>query len=143
MNFDTRLNHTWWTLRLTFGLVPIVAGLDKYFNLLTNWEQYLSPAIPGLLHLSPTAFMHIVGVIEIAAGVLVLTPITGYASYIVMLWLLGIAGNLLAQGKYFDIAVRDIVLAIAAYSLARLTQVREESMGEVTVAKGDVAMQRI
>ncbi len=143
MNFDTRLNHIWWTLRLTFGLVPIVAGLDKYFNLLTNWEQYLSPAIPATLHLSPVSFMHIVGVIEIAAGVLVLTPITGYASYIVMLWLLGIACNLLAQGKYFDIAVRDIVLAIAAYSLARVTQVREEAIRDVRVTKPDVAMQRI
>ena len=143
MNFDPRLNHTWWTLRLTFGLVPIVAGLDKYFNLLTNWEQYLNPAIPGLLHLSPVAFMHVVGVVEIAAGVLVLTPITGYASYIVMLWLLGIAGNLLAQGKYFDIAVRDIVLAIAAYSLARLTQVRQESTHEARVTKPEIAMQRV
>ncbi len=143
MNFDTRLNNIWWTLRLTFGLVPIVAGLDKYFNLLTNWEQYLSPAIPGLLHLSPVAFMHIVGIIEIAAGVLVLTPITGYASWIVMLWLLSIAGNLLAQGKFFDIAVRDIVLAIAAYSLARLTQVRAESVSEVGTAKTDIAMQRV
>lgn len=143
MNFDSRLNNIWWTLRLTFGLVPIVAGLDKYFNLLTNWEQYLNPAIPGLLHLSPVAFMHIVGVIEIAAGVLVLTPITGYASWIVMVWLLSIAGNLLAQGRYFDIAVRDIVLAIAAYSLARLTQVRAESANEVLVAKTDVVMQRI
>ncbi len=142
MNFDTRLNHIWWTLRLTFGLVPIVAGLDKYFNLLTNWEQYLNPAIPGMLHLSPVAFMHIVGVIEIAAGVLVLTPITGYASYIVMLWLLSIAGNLLAQGKFFDIAVRDIVLAIAAYSLARLTQVRAESVSDVGAQKTDIAMQR-
>jgi hypothetical protein len=86
--------------------------------------------------------MHVVGVIEMTAGVLVLTPITGYASYIVMLWLLGIAGSLISQGKYFDIAVRDIVLAIAAYSLARLTEVRQESAGEVRATKADIAMQR-
>ncbi|HEU5400371.1 MAG TPA: hypothetical protein VFU86_03375 [Terriglobales bacterium] len=143
MNFDTRLNHIWWTLRLTFGLVPIVAGLDKYFNLLTNWEQYLNPAIPGMLHLSPLAFMHMVGIVEICAGVLVLTPITGYASYIVMLWLVGIAGNLLVQGRFLDIAVRDIVLAVAAYSLARLTQVRQDATQQVRVTKADIAMQRI
>lgn len=141
MNFDARLNNTWWTLRLTFGLVPIVAGLDKFANLLTNWEQYLNPAIPHMLHLSPVGFMHIVGVIEIAAGVLVLTPITGYAAYIVMLWLLAIAGNLLVQGKFFDIAVRDIVLAIAAYSLAQLTAVREESVHVVRATNVDVATQ--
>jgi len=142
MEFDARLNSTWWTLRLTFGLVPIVAGADKFANLLTNWEQYLNPAVPAMLHLSPAAFMHVVGVIEIAAGVLVLTPITGYASYIVMLWLLGIAGNLISQGKYFDIAVRDIVLAIAVYSLARLTEVRQESGHDVREPKADVAMLR-
>ncbi len=142
MDLDARLNSTWWTLRLTFGLVPIVAGADKFTNLLTNWEQYLNPAVPAMLHLSPVTFMHVVGVIEIAAGVLVLTPITGYASYIVMVWLLGIAGNLISQGKYFDIAVRDIVLAIAAYSLARLTEVRQESVREVRATKADMAMQR-
>lgn len=142
MEFDSRLNSTWWTLRLTFGLVPLVAGADKFANLLTNWEQYLNPAVPAMLHVSPAGFMHVVGVIEMAAGVLVLTPITGYASYIVMLWLLGIAGNLISQGKYFDIAVRDIVLAIAAYSLARLTDVRRESVGEVRTGKADIAMQR-
>lgn len=127
MKFDSRLNNTWWILRLTFGLVPIVAGLDKFLNLLTNWEQYLSPAIPTLLHLSPVTFMHLVGIIEIIAGALVLSPLVGIAGYIVMAWLIAIAGNLIVQGKFFDIAVRDIVLAIAAYSLAKLTEVRQES----------------
>lgn len=127
MRFDSRLNQAWWILRLTFGLVPIVAGLDKFTNLLTNWEQYLSPSIPALIHLSPVAFMHLVGVIEILAGALVLSPLVGYASYVVMAWLVAIALNLLVQGKFFDIAVRDLVLAIAAYSLARLTEVRQES----------------
>jgi uncharacterized membrane protein YphA (DoxX/SURF4 family) len=127
VKFDSRLNNTWWLLRLTFGLVPIVAGLDKFLNLLTNWEQYLSPAIPNLLHLSPVTFMHLVGIIEIVAGALVLSPLVGIAGYVVMAWLIAIAGNLLVQGKFFDIAVRDIVLAIAAYSLAKLTEVRQES----------------
>ncbi len=142
MKFDSRLNSTWWVLRVTFALVPIVAGLDKFSNLLTNWEQYLNPAIPGILHLSPATFMHIVGVIEIAAGILVLTTITEYAAYIVMIWLLATAGNLLLQGRYFDVAVRDVVLAIAAYSLARLTEVRQESE-QTESAPHSTAVQRV
>ncbi len=142
MKFDSRLNSTWWVLRVTFALVPIVAGLDKFSNLLTNWEQYLNPAIPGMLHLSPATFMHIAGVIEIAAGILVLTTITEYAAYIVMIWLLAIAGNLLLQGRYFDVAVRDVVLAIAAYSLARVTEVRQESE-QTESAPHSTAVQRV
>ena len=62
---DTRLNQPWWILRLAFGLVPIVAGLDKFTNLLTHWEQYLSPLATAILPISATTFMHVVGVIEI------------------------------------------------------------------------------
>ncbi len=142
MQFDQRLNNIWWTLRLTFGLVPVVAGVDKFTNLLTNWEQYLNPAAPALLHVSPSTFMHVVGLIEIAAGALVLSPLVGYAAYVVMFWLVGIAGNLIVQGRYFDIAVRDIVLAIAAYSLARLTVVRQESTHSWRQERFGVAVHR-
>src|SRR4051794_7899705 len=99
MQFDTRLNHSWWTLRLAFGLIPILAGLDKYFNLLTNWEMYLNPLIPRLLHLPPPTVMHIVGVIEVLAGVIVITRFTRYGAYIVMGWLLAIAASLVVQGR--------------------------------------------
>jgi hypothetical protein len=103
---------------------PLLAGLDKYFNLLTNWEMYLNPLIPRVLHISPSTFMHIVGGIEIIAGLLVMSRFTRYAAYIVMVWLLAISANLVAQGLFLDIAVRDIELSLGAFVLARLTEVR-------------------
>jgi uncharacterized membrane protein YphA (DoxX/SURF4 family) len=127
MTFDSRLNNTWWALRLAYGIVPIVAGADKFMNLLVNWEMYLNPLAPRLLHVQPTTFMHIVGVIEIVAGVLVLSSLTRYAAYIVGAWLIGIALNLLTQGAYLDVAVRDLVLSVGAFSLAKLTEVRESA----------------
>jgi len=119
---DSRLNQSWWALKLAFGVVPIVAGLDKFFNLLTNWEQYLSPLVSRVVPAS--TFMHAVGVIEIAAGLLVLSKLTRVGAYIVSAWLVGIALNLLTTGKYFDIAARDLVMAVGAYTLARLSEVR-------------------
>ncbi len=130
MRFDPRLNHSWWTLRIGLGLTPILAGLDKHFNLLTNWEMYLNPLAPRLLHLSPSAFMQIVSVVEIAAGVLVFTKFTRYAAYIVMAWLLAISASLVAQGQFLDIAVRDVGLALGAFVLAKLTEVRELALAQ-------------
>lgn len=107
-------------LRLTYGLVPVVAGLDKFTNLLVHWDKYLAPVIADMLPFSPGTFMAIVGVIEIAAGLLVLfRPRIG--SLIVSLWLVGIAINLLLTGEYFDVAVRDLVMAIGAFSLYTLS----------------------
>ncbi|UWZ84955.1 hypothetical protein [Occallatibacter riparius] len=122
---NPRLNTAWWTLRIGFGLCPLFAGLDKYFNLLTNWEMYLNPAIPRLLHVSAPTFMHVVGAIEIVAGILVLTRFTRYAAYIVMAWLWAIALSLITQGQFLDIAVRDIEMSLGAFALAKLTEVRE------------------
>lgn len=125
MTFDDRLNNTWWTLRIALGVAPILAGLDKFLNLLTNWGAYLHPAIPQMANISAATFMQVVGVIEIVAGVVVLSSFTRLGAYIVMAWLIGISLSLIGQGRYFDIAVRDLLLAVAAYSLARLTEARE------------------
>lgn len=103
-------------LRWTYGIVPIVAGADKFMHLLTDWDKYLATPIANLLPLSPQSFMYVVGIIEIAAGILVfLKPKIG--SLVVSLWLLGIALNLLMTGQYFDIAVRDTVMAVGAFCL--------------------------
>lgn len=103
-------------LRWTYGLVPIVAGADKFMHILTDWDKYLAPAIANILPIAPHTFMSIVGFIEIVAGVLVLIkPRIG--SMIVGLWLVGIAINLLLTGQYYDVAVRDCVMAIGAFSL--------------------------
>jgi uncharacterized membrane protein HdeD (DUF308 family) len=103
-------------LHWTYGLVPIVAGADKFMHLLTDWNKYLAPVVTDIIPLTPGTFMSIVGVIEIIAGIIVLIrPKIG--SLIVGLWLLGIAANLLLTGQYFDIAVRDTVMAIGAFCL--------------------------
>ena len=119
---ETNIKQVQNLLKYTFGLVPIVAGADKFTNLLTNWEHYLSPMIKGVLPISDHAFMMIVGVIEIVAGVIVLVkPQIG--AWIVSAWLVLIALTLLSSGSYLDVAVRDLVMAIGAYSLAKLSQV--------------------
>jgi uncharacterized membrane protein YphA (DoxX/SURF4 family) len=130
-NTDNRLNNTWWALRVLFGFVPIAAGLDKFFNLLTNWEAYLNPLATRVIPVNPATFMHVVGVVEIVAGVIVLTHWTKIGAYVVMAWLLAIALNLLTMGKFLDVAVRDLGLAIAAFSLAQLTTLRAESTSRV------------
>lgn len=133
MASDPKLNLAWWTLRIGIGLGPILAGLDKFSNLLTNWEMYLDPAFPRLLHISPETLMHAVGVVEIVVGILIFTRFTRYAAYILMAWLLAIAANLLAQAMFFDIAVRDVELSLAAFVLATLTEVREAQVATPTI----------
>jgi len=109
-------------LKFTFGLVPIVAGADKFTDLLTDWSAYLNPSLASMLPFSAHTFMMIVGVIEIVAGILVLVK-TKFGAYLVSAWLVLIALTLLASGKFLDVAVRDLVMAIGAYSLAKLTQI--------------------
>jgi uncharacterized membrane protein len=108
-----------WMLRLGFTVLPILMGLDKFFNLLTDWEQYLAPWVVSLLPFSAHTAMLIVGVIEIAAGILVwIKP--RYAAYVVALWLAGIIINLLTLSGFYDVALRDFGLMLAALTLARL-----------------------
>lgn len=112
-------------LRVTYGLIPLLAGLDKFFNLLTNWERYLAPAIASFLPVSAATFMRAVGVIEIAVGILILTRWTRIGAYIASAWLVLIAINLVISGSYFDVAVRDLAMAVGAWTLARLSLFRE------------------
>jgi uncharacterized membrane protein YphA (DoxX/SURF4 family) len=112
-------------LKIVFGVVPIVAGLDKFVGLLADWEGYLSPLARSLLPVSPALFMKVVGVIEIVAGLIVLSKQTRVGAYIVSAWLVAIALQLLT-GKHFDIAVRDLVMAVSAFGLAKLTEARED-----------------
>lgn len=114
-------------LRWTYGLVPLLAGLDKFFNLLANWSTYLSPPIAALLPVSPATFMHLVGVVEILAGLAVLSRRwTRLGATAVLVWLTLIAGNLVFAG-FYDVAVRDLTMAVGAWALARLTALNEEA----------------
>lgn len=107
-------------LRVAFGVVPIVAGLDKFLNLLTDWEAYLSPWIARLLPFSPGAFMRLAGVIEIVVGAAILFGFARVFAFIAAAWLALIALQLLTTGKYFDVAARDAVMAASAFALGRL-----------------------
>ena len=112
----TKVDRVTTLLYWTYGLVPIVAGADKFAHILTDWNKYLAPIVTDVIPLTPQAFMSIVGVIEIIAGIIVLVkPRIG--SLIVGCWLIGIVINLLLTGQYYDIAVRDAVMAIGAFSL--------------------------
>ena len=109
-------------LQFAFVVAPIVAGADKFLQLLVNWDQYLAPTIANLLPVTPHTFMMAVGVIEIVAGVVV-AIIPRYGSLLVAAWLAGIIVNLLMIGDYYDIALRDFGLFLAALTLARLATV--------------------
>lgn len=106
-------------LHVGFVAAPILAGLDKFTNLLADWTQYLWAGIPEIFGVAPGVFMGVVGVVEIIAGILVaVKPKIG--GYVVSLWLLGIIVNLLLSGAFLDVALRDLGLALGALALARL-----------------------
>lgn len=113
-------------MRIGLGLGPFLAGLDKFFNVLADWNTYLSPLAEKLLPISGPAFMRVVGVVEMAVGLAVLTRWTRIGAYVAAGWLVAVAANLVSMGM-FDVAVRDLEIAIGAYALARLTEVREET----------------
>lgn len=130
--------HTYRAYRLlhwAFILAPILAGLDKFFHILVNWDIYLAPIVPQILHVPTHGFMLAVGVIEIIAGLIVaFKPKIG--GYIVTIWLWGIIINLfLNPNHYYDIALRDFGLSLGALALAQLSQLRwgfEATSGETT-----------
>ncbi|PYT97639.1 MAG: hypothetical protein DMG38_18850 [Acidobacteria bacterium] len=126
--FDPHLNAAWWALRIALGVGPILAGVDKYFNKLADWTMYLSPLATKMIPVKDTTFMHIVGVVEIIAGIIVLTRWTKIGSYIVGLWLLAVAANLLTTGMFYDLTMRDVEIAVAAFALSQLSVVRESSL---------------
>jgi uncharacterized membrane protein YphA (DoxX/SURF4 family) len=128
---EVKIKQAWWSLRVVFGIVPVVAGLDKFPNLLTNWEQYLSPITQRMLPFDGTHFMRIVGVIEVAVGLMILTKWTRLGAYVAAVWLALIAVNLLSSGHYLDVAARDVALAVAAFALARLEEARAQVRGNV------------
>ena len=106
-------------LRTVFTVAPILFGLDKFFNLMTDWPGYLAPWVDKLIPGTAQQFMYVVGVIEIVAGIVVaLRPRIG--AVVVALWLAGIITNLLILGNYYDVALRDFGLLIGALALNRL-----------------------
>ena len=108
-------------LQLAFVAYPVVAGIDKFVHLLTNWDQYLAPVIGGLLGGHRHEFMLVVGVIEIVVGIgVALRP--RIFGYVVAAWFVGIVINFLLIPGFYDIAVTDLGLALGAFALARLAE---------------------
>lgn len=122
---SAQLHHqAFFVLRTIFTVAPIVFGLDKFTNLLTDWTHYLAPLATDIIPVSPQVFMYAVGVVEIIAGILVaLRPKIG--SLVVCLWLLGIIVNLIILPGFFDVALRDFGLLVAAFALNRLALARD------------------
>ena len=122
------LSSAWWALRIGLGLGPFLAGLDKFFNLLTDWGMYLSPLVEKVLPVSGPVFMRGVGVIEMVVGLAILAGWTRLGGYVAMVWLVGIAINLVTTGMFYDLAVRDVEIALAAYTLAKLSEARDAAV---------------
>lgn len=113
-------------LRTLFTVAPILFGLDKFANVMVEWEQYLAPWINDIIPGDARDAMLLVGVIEIIAGIVVaVTPRWG--GLLVAVWLAGIIVNLLTMGEYYDIALRDFGLLVAALTLAVLSWPDEKS----------------
>lgn len=121
---DNRLTPSYWALRIGFGAVPILAGLDKFTNLLTHWTDYLNPLALKVVPVDAATFMKGAGVVEMIVGIAILTRFTRLGAYVAAAWLVAIALNLLTMGAFLDVAVRDLLLAVAAFTLARLAEVR-------------------
>jgi hypothetical protein len=116
---DNAAYQAYLTLRVGFVVAPILFGLDKFTNLLTDWTTYLAPTVDRLVPGSATSAMLAVGIIEIVAGLVVaVRPKIG--GYLVAAWLAGIITNLLLLGDHYDVALRDFGLLLAALALARL-----------------------
>ena len=118
---DTRLITLTAALRIAFGLMATLAGLDKFFNILADWDTYVAPSMAALLPMAPSTLMMIVGVVEMAVGVTILALNPALGAYVAAAWLTLVSVNLVIGG-HFDVAVRDLVLALSALTLARLTE---------------------
>ena len=133
MTIDRGVESARQALKVAFGVVPFLAGLDKFFNLLADWPRYLSPAAAAILPVTGQTFMYFAGVVEMVVGLAILTRWTVIGSYVAAAWLVAIAANLVVGGAFLDVAVRDLVMATAAYTLARLTEARESTRAPAAV----------
>lgn len=118
---DRSLPGVWNALRFSYGVGFIIAGADKFFNFLTNWEKYLSPAIPQALNVDASAILMVAGAIEVILGVLLVSGVARTGGYLAGTWLLAASANLVLVGGYFDIALGGLLMAAGAYSVAGLT----------------------
>lgn len=125
---DNPVYQSFWLLRIAFTVAPIIFGIDKYAHVLTNWDKYLAPQFVNLLNVQAHTIMYFVGAIEIVAGLVVLVR-PRFGAYLVAAWLVGIMVNLAMIGGYYDVALRDFGLFLAALTLARLATIFPNRLG--------------
>lgn len=118
---DNRITTPAVALRIALGMTATLAGLDKFFNILADWGSYVSPVALQLLPVPVGLLMAVVGVVEMAVGVAILALAPRIGAYVASAWLLLVAVNLVLAG-HFDVAVRDVVMSVAAFTLARLIE---------------------
>lgn len=124
MNYP-KVHQTWFMLKITYAIVPIIIGLDKLYTWwLVDWSKYVSPLVLKLVPLDLITLNRAVGVVEIIAG-LIVWFYPRWGGYLVAAWLLLVVTNLLSMNMFYDIAARDVVLAIGAVALAWLTEAQE------------------
>jgi uncharacterized membrane protein YphA (DoxX/SURF4 family) len=121
---ESKLDRIYWALRLSLGSTAFLAGADKFFNKMTDWEKYLSPVAERNLPISGRNFMRLVGVIEMGVGGLILGRKPRLGALIASGWLTAIAANLVTEQDWWDIAARDVNMAVGALALAGLDEVR-------------------
>lgn len=132
---DARLTTRFRLFHIALGLTATLAGLDKFFNILADWGSYVSPIAARLLPFPVSTFMGIVGVVEIVAGALILGLAPRLGAYVASAWLLLVALNLALAG-HFDVAVRDLVMSIGAFVLARAIEVKEAAAAPAAASHG-------
>lgn len=118
----------YWLLRIGFVVLPIWMGIDKFFNGLTQWTDYLAPWIADIVPGSAQSTMYLVGIVEIVAGLAIAVK-SRYAAFVVAIWLAGIIVNLLTLSGYYDVALRDFGLLIAALALGLLSRAYDPPFG--------------
>jgi hypothetical protein len=139
---DERLRGVFQLLRFTLGAGMLLAGLDKFLDLLTTWSMYLSPTAEALLPVSAETFLRAAGVVEVALGLAVLTRWPRLGAYAIAGWLVAIAANLALAGHFWDLVVRDLELAASALAVARLAEWRAAATRDAAPAVPRRALHR-
>lgn len=137
---NPRMTSVWWTLKLALGVVPLLAGVDKFFGVLANWADYLHPSALQIVPVPPDLLLRGIGVFEILVGIAILTRWTRFGAWLAALWFTAIAASLASMGRLLEVAVHDVVLALSCIALAQLTTLRreEEAPERFRDARGDL-----
>ncbi len=118
------INYLWWILKITYGSLFIFVGADKFFNILTNWDRFISTVCLEIIPISPTVFLHIFGILQIIIGLLILSAYTMLGAIIGLIVLLGIFLNLLFTQDFTVVLTHDFIMILGLIVLIELTRIK-------------------